>query len=71
MVTKRVRWTEEFKWRAVQLCADNEKSMKDLAAELGVVSATLSKERRVAGVAVPYPSPEAEDGVRSRSAWNR
>ena len=67
MVSKRVRYSEEFKQRAVQLSEDSDKNMKEVAAELKVAPATLSKWRREAGVAIPRSGPEADELRRMRA----
>ena len=67
MVTKKVKYSEEFKQRAVQLSVDSEKKIKDVAAELKIAPATLSKWRREAGVAVPRSGPEADELRRMRA----
>ena len=67
MVSKRARYTEEFRQRAVQLSEESEKNMKEVAAELKIAPATLSKWRREAGVAIPRSGPEADELRRMRA----
>lgn len=66
-MSKRVRYSEEFKQRAVRLSEDSDKNMKEVAAELKVAPATLSKWRREAGVAIPRSGPEADELRRMRA----
>ena len=61
MVSTKVRYSDEFKQRAVQLSEDSGKKMSEVAAELKIAPATLSKWRREAGVAVPRSGPEADE----------
>ena len=67
MVTKKVKYSKEFRQRAVQLSVDSKKNMKEVAAELKIAPASLSKWRREAGVAVPRSGPEADELRRMRA----
>ena len=61
MLTTKMRYPKEFKERAVQLSQESGKSVKEVAAELEISSASLSNWRRKAGVASPRKGPEAEE----------
>ena len=56
-----VRYPEEFKERAVRLSQESGKSVKSIAAELGISSGTLCSWRKQAGVATPRKGPEADE----------
>ena len=60
MVSQILRYTEEFKERAVELSQQDGRSIKEVAAELGIAPATLCNWRRKMGVSTPRKGPEAE-----------
>lgn len=67
MVNTQVRYPEEFKERAVRLSQESDKTIKELAAELGISSASLCNWRKLAGVGTPRKGPEADE-MRSLKA---
>jgi len=46
MSTVRKNYTREFKLEAVQLCIDSDKSVEQIAADLGISSSSLNRWRR-------------------------
>lgn len=61
MVPTKVKYPDEFKERAVRLSQEDGKSVKELAAELGIAPGTLCNWRRAAGVSTPRKGPEAQE----------
>lgn len=60
MVTTPMRYTEEFKKRAVELSQEAGKSVKEVASDLGVSTASLCNWRHKSGVSTPRSGAEAE-----------
>ena len=59
MVPTTLKYPGDFKKRAVRLSQEEGKSVKEVAAELGIAPATLCNWRRAAGVSTPKKGPEA------------
>ena len=61
MATPTMRYTQEFKDRAVQLSRESGKTVKEVAGELKISTASLCNWRKEAGVGSPRKGPEADE----------